>query len=118
LATSLKEAEEGRYQAYLLRWSGRIDPDGNTYIFIKTNAPQNYAGFSDPEVDALLDEARVKSSLAERKAVYRKIAEKVVDRGGIIYIYHQLIIVAHTDRVENYKQIPDGLVRLAGVKLK
>ena len=27
-ATSLKEAEEGRYQAYMLNWSGRPDPDG------------------------------------------------------------------------------------------
>jgi peptide/nickel transport system substrate-binding protein len=117
-ATSLKEAEEGRYQAYLLLWSGRIDPDGNTYIFIKTNAPQNYAGFSDPEVDAWLDEARVKSSLAERKAVYRKIAERVIDRGGIIYLYHRIIIVAHTDRVEGYRPIPDGLLRLTGVRLK
>src|SRR5262249_40615908 len=32
-ATSLKQAESGEYQAYLLAWSGRIDPDGNTYIF-------------------------------------------------------------------------------------
>jgi peptide/nickel transport system substrate-binding protein len=117
-ATSLKEAQEGRYQAYLLAWSGRIDPDGNAYSFIKTNAPLNDSGFSDPEADAWLDEARMKSSLTERKAAYRKIAEKVVDRGGIIYIYNQLIIVAHTDKLENYKQVPDGLVRLVGVKLK
>jgi peptide/nickel transport system substrate-binding protein len=117
-ATSLNESEEGRYQAYLLRWSGRIDPDGNAYSFFKTGAPENRAGFSDPEVDALLEESRVKSSLADRKAVYRKIAEKVIDRGGIIYIYHNLISVAHTDRVEGYQQVPDGLVRLVGVKLK
>jgi peptide/nickel transport system substrate-binding protein len=116
-ATSLKEAEEGRYQAYLLNWSGRIDPDGNAYSFFKTGAPLNYAGFSDPEVDALLDESRVRSSLPERKAVYRKIAEKVVGRGGIVYIYHRLIIIAHTDRLEGYKPVPDGLIRLAGVKL-
>jgi peptide/nickel transport system substrate-binding protein len=117
-ATSLNEAEEGRYQAYLLNWSGRVDPDGNTYSFFKTGAPENRAGFSDPEVDALLNESRVESSLAERKAVYHKIAEKVIDRGGIIYIYHRLIIIVHTDKVEGYKQIPDGLVRLVGVKLK
>jgi peptide/nickel transport system substrate-binding protein len=117
-ATSLKEAEEGRFQAYLLNWSGRIDPDGNTYSFFKTGAPENRAGFSDPEVDALLEESRVKSSLAERKAVYRKIAEKVINRGGIVYIYHRLIIVAYTGKMEGYKQSPDGLVRLVGVLLK
>src|SRR5437660_3828086 len=32
-ATSLKQAEAGEYQAYMLAWSGRIDPDGNSYIF-------------------------------------------------------------------------------------
>ncbi len=29
-ATSLQEAEQGRYQAYMLNWSGRTDPDGNS----------------------------------------------------------------------------------------
>ena len=35
-ATSLKQAEAGEYQAFMLAWSGRIDPDGNSYIFLKT----------------------------------------------------------------------------------
>src|SRR5664279_4203362 len=39
-ATSLKQAEAGEYQAFMLAWSGRIDPDGNSYIFLKTGAPQ------------------------------------------------------------------------------
>ncbi|HEX2656353.1 MAG TPA: ABC transporter substrate-binding protein, partial [Xanthobacteraceae bacterium] len=41
-ATSLKEAESGNYQAYLLEWSGRTDPDGNLYSFYKCQAPLNY----------------------------------------------------------------------------
>ena len=40
-ATSLKQGEQGEYQAYLIGWSGRTDPDGNIYIFAKTKAPQN-----------------------------------------------------------------------------
>ena len=42
-ATSLKQAEAGEFQAFLIGWSGRTDPDGNAYIFFKTNAPQNNA---------------------------------------------------------------------------
>ena len=38
-ATSLKQAEAGDYQAYLLAWSGRSDPDGNVYSFYKCKAP-------------------------------------------------------------------------------
>lgn len=117
-ATSLKEAEEGRYQAFMLAWSGRVDPDGNSYIFHKTKAPQNYGGYSNPEVDAWLEEARTKNSFAERKAIYEKATQKLLEEGSIVYLYHRLMIIAHTDRVEGYSQMPDGLIRLTGVKLK
>jgi len=117
-ATSLKEAEEGRYQAYMLAWSGRVDPDGNAYIFHKTKAPQNYGGYSNPDVDRWLDEARTKSSLAERKAVYEKAAEKLLAEGSIVYLYHRLMIIGHTARLDGYKQMPDGLIRLTGARLK
>src|SRR5204862_5223622 len=50
-ATSLKQAESGEYQAYLLAWSGRIDPDGNSYIFQHKDAPQNYSAWSNAEAD-------------------------------------------------------------------
>ncbi|HVY43273.1 MAG TPA: ABC transporter substrate-binding protein [Hyphomicrobiaceae bacterium] len=117
-ATSLKEAEEGRYQAYFIGWSGRVDPDGNSYIFHKCKAPQNNRGFCDKDVDAWLDEARTKTALADRKAIYEKVTGKILSEGGIIYLYHRLVIIAHSERLEGYKQMPDGLVRVVGVKLK
>ncbi len=116
-ATSLTEAENGRYQAYLIAWSGRTDPDGNIYSFAKTGQALNYSGFSDATVDALLDEARTKTSPAERKATYEKATQKLVEDGGIIYLYHRLVIIAHTTRLQGYTQMPDGLVRVKGLKL-
>ena len=50
-ATSLKQSELGEYQAFLIGWSGRTDPDGNIYIFAKTKGPQNVGGYSNPDVD-------------------------------------------------------------------
>ncbi len=117
-ATSLKQSEEGAYHAFFIGWSGRVDPDGNAYIFHKCGAPQNNRGYCNKEVDALLDEARTKSAVPERKAIYEKAAEKILAEGGIIYLYHRLVIIAHTQKVEGYKQLPDGLVRVVGVKLK
>ena len=111
-------SEQGRYQAFFLAWSGRVDPDGNLYIFHRTKAPQNSGGYSNPEVDRWLDEARVKSTLADRKAVYEKITEKLMSEGSIIYLYHRLMIIAHTAKLDGYQQMPDGLIRLTGTKLK
>ena len=117
-ATSLNEAEAGRYQAFQIGWSGRVDPDGNSYIFHKCNAPQNVGRFCDKDVDAWLDQARLTNKFEERKAIYEKVARKVLDEKNIIYLYHQRILVAHTDRLTGYTQIPDGLVRVVGLKLK
>jgi peptide/nickel transport system substrate-binding protein len=117
-ATSLKEAEEGRFQAYFIGWSGRVDPDGNLYVFMKCKAPQNNGNYCDKDVDQWLDDTRKVSKLEERKAIYEKIAEKELNEGSIIYLYHRLVIIAHTAKLDGYSQLPDGLVRVVGVKLK
>jgi peptide/nickel transport system substrate-binding protein len=117
-ATSLKEAEDGRYQAYILAWSGRPDPDGNIYSFAKTKQPLNYGHYSDPQVDQALDEARTKNAVAERKAAYERAADKFLTEGSVIYLYHRRMLIAHTAKLEGYKQMPDGLVRVVGLRLK
>jgi peptide/nickel transport system substrate-binding protein len=117
-ATSLKQAESGEYQAFMLAWSGRIDPDGNSYVFLKTGAPQNYSAWSNAEADKALDGARLVTEQPKRKAVYEKLAKLALDEEPILYIYHRRILIAHTTRLEGYKQMPDGLVRVIGLKLK
>jgi peptide/nickel transport system substrate-binding protein len=117
-ATSLKEMEQGRFQAFFVGWSGRVDPDGNSYIFHKCNAPQNNGNYCDKQVDQWLDDARKVTKTEERKAIYGKIAEKYLKEGSIIYLYHRLVIIAHSAKLEGYQQMPDGLIRLTGVKLK
>lgn len=117
-ATSLKEAEEGRYQAFILAWSGRTDPDGNITSFAATGAPNNYSAYSNTAVDGLLQGARIPNAPDQRKAIYSSVAEKLLDDLPIVYLYHRLVIIAHRDRLEGYKQMPDGLVRVTGLKLK
>jgi peptide/nickel transport system substrate-binding protein len=117
-ATSLKEAEEGRFQAYFIAWSGRIDPDGNSYSFLKCNAPQNNGNYCNQDVDRWLDDARKVNGFEDRKAIYGKVADTYLKEGSIIYLYHRLVIIAHTTKLEGFTQLPDGLVRVVGVKLK
>jgi peptide/nickel transport system substrate-binding protein len=117
-ATSLKQAEQGNYQVFMLAWSGRTDPDGNTYIFFKTGAPQNYMGYKNTEVDKLLDAARVPSDFAARKAIYEKLTKIVLTDLPKIYLYHRRILIAHTAKLEGYTQLPDGLIRVVGLRLK
>jgi peptide/nickel transport system substrate-binding protein len=117
-ATSLKQAEAGEYQAYLLAWSGRLDPDANAYVFQHSNAPQNYSAWANSEADKLLDDARLIADPAQRKAIYEKLTKIVLDEDPLLYIFHRRLLIAHTARLEGYRQMPDGLVRVVGLKLK
>jgi peptide/nickel transport system substrate-binding protein len=57
-------------------WSGRIDPDGNTYDFNYTGRPNNDGQYSNPDVDKLLDQQRQSSDTGERTTALRK-AEQI-----------------------------------------
>ena len=117
-ATALKAAEAGEYQAFILDWSGRIDPDGNSYIFHKSKAPQNYSAYSNPDVDRLLDDARLVTDMAQRKSIYEKMTKSILEDEPVIYLYHRKNLIVHTTKLEGYRAMPDGLVRVVGLKLK
>ncbi|HSI00811.1 MAG TPA: ABC transporter substrate-binding protein [Reyranella sp.] len=117
-ATALKEGEDGKFQLYMNWWSGRSDPDGNSIIHHVCGAPQNLGHYCDKQIDAWHEEARATSDVAARKAIYEKIAAKYLAEGSMIYLYHPQMLIAQVARLEGYRPMPDGLVRVIGLKLK
>ena len=61
---------------------------------------------------------RLVTDQAQRKAIYEKLTKIVLDDEPILYLYHRKLLIAHTTKLEGYKQMPDGLVRVVGLKLK
>ncbi|SDB47586.1 ABC transporter substrate-binding protein [Belnapia rosea] len=117
-ASSLQAANRGDFETYLVAWSGRVDPDGNTWTFIHSQGGQNDGKYANPEVDRLLDEARVETDAAARRALYARIFELSLrqDRSRI-YLWHRKNIVAHTARLSGFVPIADGLIRPQGLRL-
>jgi peptide/nickel transport system substrate-binding protein len=116
-ATSLNLADKGEFDAYVLAWSGRADPDGNIYSFDACKQPLNYAGYCKPEVDELLNKSRTASDLAERRKAYEQIAAIVLKDRPIVYLYHRHWLYAYNAKMSGFKPMPDGLVRVQGLKL-
>ncbi|HEX9266656.1 MAG TPA: ABC transporter substrate-binding protein [Candidatus Limnocylindria bacterium] len=50
-------------------WSGRLDPDGNTYDFVVTGSPNNDSAYTNAKVDDLMMQQRVESDPAKRKTL-------------------------------------------------
>lgn len=118
-ASSLQAATRGDFETYLLAWSGRVDPDGNTWTFIHSRGPQNDGRYSNPEVDRLLDAARVETDAAKRLSLYEQMWQTSLrqDRHRI-YLWHRKNIVAHTARLQGFRTVPDGLIRIQDLRLQ
>ena len=116
-ATSLNMADKGEFDAYVLAWSGRADPDGNLYSFHGCKQPLNYAGYCSVETDDLLNKSRTVRDPAERKKVFEQIAARVVKERPVIYLYHRNWLWAYNGKLTGVRNVPDGLLRLTGLKM-
>lgn len=116
-ATMLSDQTAGDYQATRVGWSGRVDPDGNIHQFVTTDGGINDSGFSDPEVDELLNAARTSTDPETRKESYAAALAILQEQSPIVYLYHPVWIWAHDAALEGFTAYPDGMIRLEGVSL-
>jgi peptide/nickel transport system substrate-binding protein len=116
-ATSLNLADKGQFEAYVLAWSGRADPDGNLHTMLACKGPTNYAGYCKEDVEKLIDESRTSLDATRRIAAYDKIAQAVQKDRPIIYLYHRNWLWAHTAKLTGLRTVPDGMVRVQGLKM-
>ena len=116
-ATSLNMADKGDFEAYVLAWSGRADPDGNVFSFHGCKQPLDYAGYCKQEVDDLLNRSRTTLDPAERKKIYGELASIVLKDRPIVYLFHRHWLWAYTNKLSGLRTIPDGLVRVQGLRM-
>jgi len=117
-ASALQLAAKGDFEAFLLGWTGRIDPDGNIYNLVTCNSPFNDGHYCNPEVDRELDAARMVDARAERLAHYRIVAEHILKDLPIVYLYHGKWLYAASARLSGFVPYPDGLIRPQGLQMK
>ncbi len=64
------------------------DPENFADILFHSGSPQNFGGYDDPELDALLEQARGVADTDARLALYRRIEERLVDDAAAIFLGH------------------------------
>ncbi|MFW5787623.1 MAG: ABC transporter substrate-binding protein [Halanaerobiales bacterium] len=110
--------EKGDYQAALLGWSGRVDPDGNTYRFFHSEGSMNDSNYENKEVDNILDKTREVTDNEERKKLFQEMMGEMNAELPYIFLYHPREISALKEEVKGFTPYPDGLFRLSEVWLE
>jgi peptide/nickel transport system substrate-binding protein len=116
-ATALKLQDQGQFEAFVLAWSGRADPDANLHQFLSCKGPLNGSGYCHDEVEARINEARTSLDPARRAAAYEVVARQVQNDRPIIYLFHRNWLWAHNAKLTGLRTVPDGMVRVQGLRM-
>ena len=117
ITTATQFQQRGDYQAYLNGWSGRVDADGNTFQFLRAGQGNNFTGYANPTVDKLLELGRDLTDIGARRVVYQQVWEALRRDLPITYLYSPRNIVAMTAKLNGFRPVPDGLIRVQGLEM-
>jgi peptide/nickel transport system substrate-binding protein len=117
-ATIDAQARAGKYQATDYDWSGRIDPDGNTYNLLHTGGGLNETKYSNPQVDDLLDKSRAASDQSQRKDLFQQAQKLFVDDAPMAWFAYAPAYLITRPTVQGMDVYADFITRFHTAWLK
>lgn len=109
--TFFSDVTHGAFQMYGLRWiGGNEDPD-IFYIFHSSRFPPNGANrgfYSNPKIDALIDQARREVDPKSRKLIYAEVQRILAEDLPSINLWYLDNVLVHNLRVRNLQLNPAG----------
>jgi peptide/nickel transport system substrate-binding protein len=115
---NIQAMNSGDYQANLVIWSGRSDPDFNIVQFLSCDGFQNWAKYCNPKFDDALNRGRTATDPTQRAAAYHVAAAIYLTERPLIFLFHMTWLYAHSDRLKGFTPVPDGLIRPQGLELE
>lgn len=85
------------------------DPQNFLDVLFHSQSPQNLGGYSNPEVDALLEAARTERDAGVRIDIYAQVEEMIVADAPAAFVNHSLTAVLVKPYVEGYTLTPLGV---------
>jgi peptide/nickel transport system substrate-binding protein len=115
---NIQAMNAGDYQASLVIWSGRSDPDFNIVQFLACDGFQNWAKYCNPKFDDALNHGRAATDPAQRAVAYHDAASIYLAERPLVFLFHMTWLYAHSDRLKGFTPVPDGLIRPQGLTLE
>jgi peptide/nickel transport system substrate-binding protein len=97
-----------KMQAFEYEWLTNPDPDDSYFwssseiISPKTQAGGNFVGYSNPQIDSLVQQGVATSDVAKRKVIYDKIQTILANDVPVIWLWWGRTLTATTSKLHNY----------------
>jgi peptide/nickel transport system substrate-binding protein len=97
----------GDYDFSILGSVVDTDPDDGTWNYFYTGGPSNPVGYSNPEMDTLLDAQRTAANQEERIELLHQIQELANQEVPFVFLYHNPDVTAFYSYVKGYLSVPE-----------
>ncbi len=102
----------------LIGWSGRLDPDGNSYDFVVTGKTNNDSSYSNAKVDELMNQQRVESDPATRTKLLQQAQQIfVVDDPSRVWFQFGVSPILTVKAVTGIQSYADRIPRFETAQL-
>ncbi|UCC50276.1 MAG: peptide ABC transporter substrate-binding protein [Anaerolineaceae bacterium] len=85
------------------------DPQNFLDILYHSESTQNLGGFADPQIDALLEEARTESDVNKRLGMYQEAERRIVQQAPVVFTSHGISAVLVSSDLQGYELTPIGV---------
>jgi ABC-type transport system substrate-binding protein len=82
------------------------DPENFADVLFHSQSAQNHGGYSNPELDALLEAARVEQDVTRRIAMYQQAEQMIVNDAPVLFTTHSLSFELVKPYVKGYVFTP------------
>jgi len=115
----LYHLKQEKDEMFLLGWVADY-PDPHNFLdnLFRTGAENNIFDYSNPELDALLDQAAIEQDSATRLALYQQAEQKIVDEAPCLPLWFGENYVLSKPYVKGYRLSPLGIPDLSQVYLE
>ena len=97
--------------------SGNYQPAGVRKVAIRKEGGGERILGIPTLLDRLIQQGRTELDTKKRAQVYEQIAAIVTKERPIVYLYHRNWLWAHSAKLAGLRAVPDGLVRVQGLRV-
>lgn len=106
------------YQITTAYQQGILDPDDFYYLTLHGGEPRNFTGYSNPQADQALVEARFSDDMARRKELYAQALNVILNDAPVVFTHYELVNYAFTPAVQGVVILPSMDLRFEDVWLE
>jgi peptide/nickel transport system substrate-binding protein len=114
-AAQVAATRRGDFDASMLLWSGRADPDGNMPIWLTCKGFTNWGGYCNPKFDDLIQQGGAVDAIPDRQRFYRAATATYMADLPDVVVYHWSMLWGLSAKVQGFQGRPDGLWRPEGM---